>query len=147
MFIYLREREGERERERERRGGQRERRRHWIQSRLQALSCQRVTNCEIMSWSLTPNWLSHPGAPGKLKSFAPILQRGLPGLQMAENKQVFHYRIIIACFLCLYLVHFLSQVVFIPCLCNPCSSKVTCRNLMKDDKSRAKRIVLLTLWM
>ena len=65
MFIYFWETEGQQERDRERG-------RHRIWSRLQALSCQHrawhgAPTHELWnpdpSWSGTLNWLSHPGAP------------------------------------------------------------------------------------
>ena len=65
LFIFEKERERERERER-----RRQRARHRIWSRLQALSCQHGARRGAwthepwdhdLSWSRTPNGLSHPG--------------------------------------------------------------------------------------
>ena len=65
MFLFISETEHE-----QRRG--RERGRHRIWSRLQALSCRHRARRGArthklwdhdLSWSRTPNWLSHPGAP------------------------------------------------------------------------------------
>ena len=67
MFIYFWERDSMNRGEAER-----ERRRHRIWSRLQALSCQHraqhgARTCELqhhdLSQSQTLHWLSHPGAP------------------------------------------------------------------------------------
>ena len=67
VCLFLRERETEHEH-----GRGRERGRHRIQSRLQALSCQRRARCRSwthklwdrdLSWSWTLNQLSHSGAP------------------------------------------------------------------------------------
>ena len=67
IYSFLRQRETEHEQ-----GKVRERGRHRIWSRLQALSCQHRARCGArihrpwdrdLSWSRTPNRLSHPGAP------------------------------------------------------------------------------------
>ena len=72
MFIYLSERERESPSKGCRQGRGRERGRHRIQSRLQALSCQHRAphgarthepRDHDLSWSRALNWLSHPGTP------------------------------------------------------------------------------------
>ena len=71
IYLFLRQRETEHEQRRVR-----ERGRHRIWNRLQALSCQHRARHGArthgprdrdLSWSRPLNWLSHPGAPGNLK--------------------------------------------------------------------------------
>ena len=107
LFIYLfieRERAWVEE-------GQRERRRHRIQSRLQALSCQHRAWCGARthkSWdcdlnrSRILNWLSHPGAP----SFFPFYISLSLSLSISIN-------IYIYLFMVLYNYDYSVSIIFI----------------------------------
>ena len=87
LTFYLFLRQGETQHEQ---GRVRERGRHRIWNRLQALSCQHRARCGArthgprdhdLSRSQTPNWLSHPGAPEDLLFLCE---------EWSKNNQEFH---------------------------------------------------------
>ena len=82
-------------------GRGRERGRHRIRSRLQALSCQHRAQCGArthelwdhdLSWSWTLNQLSHPGAPIIWTLYPRVVAGANDGVDLVGRKDVnFHY--------------------------------------------------------
>lgn len=79
------------------------------------------------------------------RSFALHYKKGSQDCKWQKINEFFITELLLHTFVLLCFVYFLYRVLFIPCLCNPYDSKITCENLIKDGKSKPEWLVLLTL--